>query len=160
MKRKQQETKRVATSSPGRAAHYEERLQHYRRVATGFLFTVASRKAGGVYDELELVCPFNHRFTLTGKDLMRGTGCPACRDAAMEGFRVRQLEDAQRLAIERGGKCLAETFVNARKRLPWQCHKGHHWQATLDNVRRGHWCYYCARGLPRPGRRKGAKKRR
>jgi len=129
-------------------------LRHYRRVAAGHLFTVACSEAGTVYDKLDLVCPFGHRFTMTGKDLLRGTGCDACNRAAHDGFRARQLEDARRIAQERGGKCLAESFVNARTTMPWRCHKGHDWDATLDNVRRGHWCRHCARAQPRPGRRK------
>lgn len=145
---------KVRRSSAGWARHFERRLALYQRVATGHLFTVASRKVGSVHEPVELICPFKHRFALSGRDLLRGIGCPQCRAAAQAGFRLRQLEDAKGLAKERAGRCLADTYHNARTPIPWQCHKGHIWESTLDNVRRGHWCFFCARGSARPGRRR------
>lgn len=145
---------RVRRGGAGWVRFFERRIALYRRVAIGHLFTVASRKVGTVYDDIDLVCPFRHRFALSGKDLLRGIGCPQCRAAALEGFRLRQLEDAGRLAKERGGKCLAGAYSNARTPIPWLCHKGHQWESSLDNVRRGHWCPRCARSHAQASRRR------
>lgn len=138
--------------------HFDERLQYYRRVATGRRMLVLSGRAGSVFDNLTLMCAFGHTFERRAKDLLRGIGCPQCRAVEEGAFRLRQLEDAQRLAGERGGKCLAEEYVNARVALPWRCQRRHEWCATLDNVRRGHWCGECAR-MERFGRARAGRKR-
>ena len=50
----------------------------------------------------------------------------------------------QKIAEERGGKCLSVNYINARMKLGWECIKGHRWFATPDNVKRGTWCPKCA----------------
>lgn len=55
------------------------------------------------------------------------------------------LEDVQKTAEERGGKCLSDEYKNAREKLLWECELGHTWWATTGNVRsRGSWCPECA----------------
>ena len=50
----------------------------------------------------------------------------------------------QQIAIERGGKCLSETYTNNRIKLRWECVEGHQWEATPHDVKRNHWCPECA----------------
>jgi len=55
------------------------------------------------------------------------------------------IEDMQKLAEERGGKCLSEEYVNSHTKLKWQCSEGHQWQALPINiVHKDSWCPTCA----------------
>lgn len=55
------------------------------------------------------------------------------------------IEIMQKLAIERGGKCLSNEYKDAFSKLKWQCKFGHEWYARPCSVKRGHWCAQCAK---------------
>ena len=135
--------------------HWQNRWEYYRRVAIGMMFTLKGEaRAIGVHDLLEVRCPFDHHMQMKARSLLRGTRCATCAETAQNAFRDRQLEDAKEIASARGGACLSLSYENARERLKWECHRGHQWSASLDNVRsKGSWCPRCAKSKPRPGRR-------
>jgi len=55
------------------------------------------------------------------------------------------LKHAQKIAHERGGKCLSKEYKNKKLKLEWQCNKGHIWMASLDSVKNiKSWCPECA----------------
>ncbi|NCB39388.1 MAG: hypothetical protein EOM80_11530 [Erysipelotrichia bacterium] len=58
------------------------------------------------------------------------------------------IEDAQKVAIERGGRCLSPAYKSAREKLIWGCAQGHTWEASWNNVNRGNWCPICAGNRP------------
>jgi len=64
--------------------------------------------------------------------------CPDCA-----GVKPLDLKAAQEIAIERGGICLSETYINCRTHLRWRCANGHEWQAHLSNIKSGEWCADC-----------------
>lgn len=87
-------------------------------------------------------CQRGHRFKITAKNILRGLWCADCRPLARQ---AEFLAYAQSIARQRGGKCLAHSYENARTKLPWQCRKKHRWRASLDNVANKHsWCPMCA----------------
>lgn len=54
------------------------------------------------------------------------------------------INDAQRLAEQKGGKCLSTDYVNIDSKLKWECHAGHHWEASYYNVEKNRsWCPHC-----------------
>ena len=55
------------------------------------------------------------------------------------------IKEIQAIAIERGGKCLSESFDGWKYKLKWECELGHIWEATLSNVKYGKWCPICGR---------------
>jgi len=55
------------------------------------------------------------------------------------------IEYMQKIAQERGGLCLSETYVNARTKLLWICSEGHRWEAEPWSVKTGRWCRICSR---------------
>ncbi|WP_423383604.1 hypothetical protein [Burkholderia sp. LMG 32019] len=86
-------------------------------------------------------CSEGHEWAVKAGNILRGSWCARC---GIERQRLT-IEDARRVAHERGGVCLSGEYVNARSRLIWQCHRGHVWQANLDNVKnKGKWCPNCA----------------
>ncbi len=54
------------------------------------------------------------------------------------------IEQMQKIAEERGGKCLSTIYENAHKKLDWECSKGHQWSATAHGVKNhSNWCPIC-----------------
>jgi hypothetical protein len=53
------------------------------------------------------------------------------------------VEDAQKLARKRGGKCLSTNYVKSAAKMLWQCAKGHQWEATYNHIQGGKWCPFC-----------------
>lgn len=58
------------------------------------------------------------------------------------------LKHAQKKAVELGGKCLSEKYVNKMEKLIWECKDGHVWEASYcvatNYARKGKWCPYCS----------------
>jgi hypothetical protein len=48
------------------------------------------------------------------------------------------------IATESGGQCLSTSYVSAKKKLLFQCARGHKWEATSGNIQTGYWCPFCA----------------
>lgn len=85
-------------------------------------------------------CSEGHEWAVKAGNILRGSWCARC---GIERQRLT-IEDARRVAHERGGACLSDEYINARSRLTWQCHRGHVWPANLDNVKnKGKWCPDC-----------------
>jgi hypothetical protein len=95
---------------------------------------------------LEWECSKKHRWFARPSNIKSGHWCPYCSPnaAAMLG-NEGLLKKCQQIAESRGGNCLSDIYVTARKPLQWQCSKGHIWEATPDNVKRGKWCPECAK---------------
>ena len=59
------------------------------------------------------------------------------------------IEDMQKLAESKGGKCLSKKYVNNETKLKWQCKEGHIWETTPSKIiNSGRWCHICAGNLP------------
>ncbi len=58
--------------------------------------------------------------------------------------RAAYLRELQKIAADRGGRCLSPTYTNSRTRMRWECSEGHQWQATASSVKSGSWCRQCA----------------
>mmetsp|Transcript_22261 Transcript_22261/g.89838 ORF Transcript_22261/g.89838 Transcript_22261/m.89838 type:complete len:269 (-) Transcript_22261:196-1002(-) len=68
--------------------------------------------------------------------------CPLLRRE--NGVKSRlSLQEFKLMAVEKGGLCLSHKYHNSKTPLRWQCSKGHEWEATPENVRRGSWCPTC-----------------
>jgi len=54
------------------------------------------------------------------------------------------IEEMQKIAIKRGGKCLSLKYVNTNEHLEWECIEGHKWSAAPAMVVSGTWCKICS----------------
>ncbi|PQP90949.1 hypothetical protein CPT76_03795 [Paenibacillus sp. AR247] len=62
----------------------------------------------------------------------------------MRGERLT-IEDMQKVAEDKGGKCLSTVYVDSKTKLKWLCQKGHIWEAAPAHIRNsGSWCPICA----------------
>jgi len=73
--------------------------------------------------------------------------CPRCSHIHRCIARRNTIEEMQNLALERGGWCLSNEYVNSRTKLWWQCGDcGNVWEATPASVKKKSWCPYCRKG--------------
>lgn len=70
----------------------------------------------------------------------------------------RQWENLLQIIQDNGGKCLSDTYVNAREKILVECKNGHQWWAFPDNLRRGTWCQKCGIRETTQNRRSGINK--
>lgn len=100
---------------------------------------------GGHYYKLKFRCKEGHFWKTDPATIKRGSWCPEC---ARNSRPVKQpkytLEDMDRLAKEKKGRCLTRTFKNGSSRIEWECERGHRWEAVAYSVIRGTWCKSCA----------------
>jgi hypothetical protein len=84
-------------------------------------------------------CAEGHQWDATPNNVKRGSWCFACFSNALRGT----IEEMQKMAADRGGKCLSEKYVSSHSTLTWQCGAGHQWEAAPGNVKHGTWCPVC-----------------
>jgi hypothetical protein len=56
----------------------------------------------------------------------------------------RTIIDMRRLAQLQAGRCISDTYIDARTPLWWECKMGHRWIAKPNSIQQGRWCPYCA----------------
>lgn len=93
-----------------------------------------------MHSKLKWLCERGHEWKATPNSIKRGSWCPYC-----SGNVKLFLADMKALAMQRGGECLSEDYINNRTKLRWKCKDGHEWEATSAHVRNGTWCPLCAR---------------
>src|SRR5579862_3071794 len=69
-------------------------------------------------------CATGHRWSAALRHIKAGTWCPSCAGRGRVTIR-----DMQRLAAERGGKCVSSEYINTVTPLRWRCSEGHEWLA-------------------------------
>lgn len=87
-------------------------------------------------------CEKGHRWKAIPNSIKRGTWCRKCA-----GLEKHTLHEMEKIATERGGKCLSQIYQRAKAKLLWECKEGHQWEASHDKINRGQWCPICSSGL-------------
>ena len=88
---------------------------------------------------MEWECAQGHRWRAVAHAIRQGHWCKRCADE-----RLRHPANAVHdLAAVRGGKCLAERYVNSQSKIEWMCERGHRWLASFNSVKQGSWCPQC-----------------
>jgi hypothetical protein len=87
--------------------------------------------------KLKWECALGHVWEATPQAIKKGKWCVECAGSQFT------IEAMQKIASERGGKCLSDRYVNTSTKLKWECDKGHTWEATPSVIRKGDWCPEC-----------------
>ncbi len=58
------------------------------------------------------------------------------------------LTEMQKIALDKGGKCLSKYYLNARTLLQFKCSKGHIFDIHANSIRGGNWCWECGGSFP------------
>jgi len=90
------------------------------------------------HTKLEWECVEGHQWKAVYNSIQQGNWCPVCAGQCLS------IEDVQKLAQKRGGKCLSKVYERARNDLTWQCSEGHVWKTTYTNIQKGRWCPECS----------------
>jgi len=88
---------------------------------------------------LKFRCKTGHEWETSSTSIKSGSWCPYCA-----GLAKGTIEEMQRIATSRGGKCLSSEYINSQTKLYWECKEGHKWSATPSNIKRGKWCPKCS----------------
>jgi hypothetical protein len=120
----------------------KKRYAELDRIVRRHKGALKTRAYSVLYAPVTVECQHGHRFSITPKNLLRGLWCVKCRPLPRQN---EFLAIAQKTARANGGKCLSETYKNARTKLQWQCKNKHRWEASLDNVaNKASWCPQCS----------------
>ena len=87
-------------------------------------------------------CAEGHTWEANPNSVKSGSWCSICSRARLT------IEDMHKIAAERNGKCLSTKYINAKKKIKWECVEGHTWEATRDSVKKGKWCLICSGKAP------------
>ena len=87
---------------------------------------------------MEWECAKGHRWNAPARTVVKAHHW--CRSCVIP---VITLEHCQRIARERGGRCLSSAYINSRTKMKWECAKGHRWSTTYTLIRGGSWCPKC-----------------
>jgi predicted metal-binding protein len=95
------------------------------------------------YLKMQWQCKDGHKWNATPSSIKQGRWCPACAmEKRLEKMRDT-IENMQKLAVSRGGKCLSKKYSSDKRPLQWQCKEGHKWKANPSHIKRGSWCPVC-----------------
>lgn len=88
--------------------------------------------------KLKWQCARGHIWEARPDKIKLGTWCRTC-----SGLQLLTIEEMREIAKSHGGKCLSKIYTNTKTKLKWECVKGHIWEATPSNIKRGKWCRKC-----------------
>ena len=93
-------------------------------------------------------CKEGHIWETTPHQIKIGRWCHQCAAISRPIKRRRHsIEEMQKVAAIRGGKCLSTAYKNFHSKLTWQCKLGHNWDATPAHIMHNRWCPMCATGI-------------
>jgi len=95
--------------------------------------------------KLKWQCSEGHIWNTSWGNVQQGTWCPQCavvkNAIAKKGYTI---QDMQKLAEDKGGKCLSEEYININTKLKWKCSIGHVWESIPGPILyKGSWCPCC-----------------
>lgn len=97
-----------------------------------------SNKYRGRHIKLKWQCKNGHTWLTTPRTILNGHWCPHCA-----GNAKLNINEMQKLAKEKGGRCLSKDYMGANTKLQWLCKEDHEWNATPASIKSGTWCPKC-----------------
>ena len=90
-------------------------------------------------------CKLGHQFKAKPSNVTNGYWCPDCGKLKSSLSRRKyQIEDMQKIAFSKNGKCISKEYLGYKKKLQWECENGHIWEVSPELVLRNNsWCKKC-----------------
>lgn len=111
-------------------------LNHLRKIAENRGGKLLSTEYKGMSANYEWQCEHGHRWFAPAGAVKAGRWCHQCRKWTIEEF--------QKIAEARGGKCLSTEYIDCSTPLVFMCKEGHVFKAIPTNVKKKDaWCIYC-----------------
>ena len=130
--------------SRGGAARLGNNLAEAGRIAEGHGGRCLATETAPANTPIPWRCSEGHEWLASLSNVRRKTWCPQCYKAGGRKLRSDNLGEAQKLADERGGRCLETENFRAKAKVRWECSKGHQWSTQMCVVKRGSWCPTCS----------------
>lgn len=94
--------------------------------------------------KLEFRCFLGHIWETKPQYLVNNNSwCPQCNKSHKDNIKT-----FQKIAIENGGECLSNKYINCRTKLNFRCDKGHIWKSTAHDVKYSKsWCPTCSNSI-------------
>jgi hypothetical protein len=93
--------------------------------------------------KLKWECQYGHQWEAIPNSIKNGKWCPVCGYKKGANKKKLSIKEMQKIAKERGGRCLSTDYQDAHTYLKWECSQGHQWEAKPYNVKNGSWCKIC-----------------
>jgi len=95
--------------------------------------------------KLEWQCSEGHVWKATQVSVENNNNwCPTCGRISTSRKLFDNIETYKKIASERGGKLLSDTYNGCFEPLLWECEKGHQWYANGTLIKNHKsWCPYC-----------------
>ena len=88
-------------------------------------------------------CGKEHTWYANPGSISSGSWCPRCKGSTIGKFLFGNIEEYQRIANKKGGKCISPKYLGSNVKHEWQCAKGHVWKAKPNAIKTGTWCPHC-----------------
>ena len=123
-------------------------LKKYQSIAESKGGKCISKVYLGNTEKLRFSCKENHEWETMPINIVKGSWCPICIAQKFNGNNFiptldNYLKKYQKIAEEKGGKCLSKKYINAHTELTFQCNQNHIWDAMPYNIHNGNWCHDC-----------------
>ena len=110
------------------------------------LGNIAKDKGGKIISEtylgtdikLKFQCNKGHMWQAEPGNIKTGNWCPTCAG------KNPTIEEFQKIAKEKKGKCLSTIYINQYSKLKWECEEGHKFESSAQIIKSGAWCAACA----------------
>jgi hypothetical protein len=89
-------------------------------------------------------CKLGHKWLANANRIKNSNDwCPICSKN-----KKLTIEEMQKIAIEREGKCISKNYINCDTKLLWECQYGHQWMALPKSIKYdNNWCPVCNESL-------------
>ena len=116
----------------------DDRLQNAKKYAEAKGGKLISSKYLGSHTRHQWMCKNGHIFSASIDHVLRGdTWCSVCK-----GTR-HHIDDFRKVALENGGECLSNEYINDTTKLKFRCKNGHEWSSFPLPILDGQWCARC-----------------
>jgi len=120
-----------------------ETLEKYREWAISKGGKLITKNVTGYFTDtkLEWECANGHKFSATAAHMKQKMGCSICYK---EEIKNTYLQEVNKIAVSKGGKCVSTEYLNNFTHLEFRCKNGHAFFANANNIKSGWWCKFCS----------------
>jgi len=118
----------------------KKNLNDMQKLASNFNGKCLSSQYFGMQTPLLWECEKGHRWEARPVNVKNRYWCLECK-----GLRRFNIQDFQKYAISKGGKCITSKYIGVKTRLEFECENGHRWQTNSAMLRRKSWCPECSK---------------
>ncbi len=122
---------------------YKPTIDEMQRLAQKKVGNCLSKEYVNDSTHLLWQCAEGHKWKAVPNSIKQGSWCPECA-----GLSKGTIQQMQKLALAKGGRCLSKEYINTHTHLLWQCAEGHKWETEPAVVKKGFWCPECAGQKP------------